>query len=451
MLVVGGGVVVVERGTVGGGGSALDGQTEAVRSTLERAKEQYESQVAEDSMEDPDSNPDLSTSNDKRKRPRHRSFYLDVPEHASAAFLKSFEALTRAAIRPNTNATLATLAESVDWTMVLVLIRSGSVSLGSYPLLLEHAARAHRLDVLAMAVRYVSDITERDCMRILTEFLLVPDAVVCHRLGIVGGVVTWGKGLFEATPSGGDTSRGGDNGRSTSASTSASFSASTPAPESKKKRKGAATPNPAETDSSSKCRSPKASELFTALPGEDKDEFLLLILPAPFQPNRVTECRMTLIRALFESAVLDREAAFSTLLLAEAAKKELRANSVPFFIRVLVLTMQGVCRRTADASFSKAGAGAGPRLSDRHIRRAVTWIEALIDSHFTMLALTAASHAPTTQALVRALQTVAESDTASEEMEGLLGLWMHLDRAMHNGSALSKPPPSQYQVEVLCL
>ena len=49
---------------------------------------------------------------------------------------------------------------------------------------------------------------------------------------------------------------------------------------------------------------------------------------------------MTLIRALFESAVLDREAAFSTLLLAEAAKKELRANSVPFFIRVLVLTMQ---------------------------------------------------------------------------------------------------------------
>ena len=38
-----------------------------------------------------------------------------------------------------------------------------------------------------------------------------------------------------------------------------------------------------------------------------------------------------------------------------------------------------------------------------------------------------------TSALVRALQTVAESDTASEEMEGLLGLWMHLDRAVRRG------------------
>ena len=65
--------------------------------------------------------------------------------------------------------------QASDWDLVKVLIRSGTLSLASNPKLIEQATLAHRFDVLAQIVRYVSDLTERQCARILRLCLYVSD------------------------------------------------------------------------------------------------------------------------------------------------------------------------------------------------------------------------------------------------------------------------------------
>lgn len=68
--------------------------------------------------------------------------------------------------------------DDLDWEFLKLLIRSGMVSVKNYPRVLTHAAVAQRLDILSEILRFVSDLTEDQCLFLLTSACFIPEAVL---------------------------------------------------------------------------------------------------------------------------------------------------------------------------------------------------------------------------------------------------------------------------------
>lgn len=70
---------------------------------------------------------------------------------------------------------------SSDWDLVKVLVRAGTLSLASNPSLIAQATTANRLDVIAQIVRHVSDLTERQCVKVLHLCLFATDSALVSK------------------------------------------------------------------------------------------------------------------------------------------------------------------------------------------------------------------------------------------------------------------------------
>jgi hypothetical protein len=154
--------------------------------------------------------------------------------------------------------------------------------------------------------------------------------------------------------------------------------------------------------------------------------------------------RVLVLRAIVE-AVIQRTAAFSAVLLSEAIRI-LSPSTCAILLRVFAYTVRGLSSAVDDSDLIKVQLG---RFGDEQLKRAVTWMEALLDAHFSATALQASVHAPTRRALTCAMKAVSSTEAAAEEVEAAMGLWTHISRVMHHGSEQTRPIPGLYQVERL--
>jgi hypothetical protein len=225
---------------------------------------------------------------------------------------------------------------------------------------------------------------------------------------------------------------------------------------------------------------------------------------------------------------MQRGAAFAVLPLAEAVRALVPAPAAAVLLRAMTLFLRGLCDGHADRTDTEDaddgdGDGDGPHAavepivaarSDaqvrppprpsrpphpssphpcslrggacvcRQVRRAATWAEALLDAHFSAMALDAARHGPTRRALRSALEAVAAADLGSQEVstelrqhlffettvhyfsrgvvffgmvgvvlcrqvEAVLGQWTHISRMADIGGTHAPPSTALYQVEQL--
>lgn len=173
--------------------------------------------------------------------------------------------------------------------------------------------------------------------------------------------------------------------------------------------------------------------------------------------------RLDLLRALVEGT-LRRASAFSAILLGEAVRL-LPLPCAVLLLQVVTHFLRGLCSTTAIAAEDEGSSSVSVQVpvlavgkvhlhayvTDEEIKRAATWAEALLDGHFSALALHAVGHAATRRALTYAMGTISGAEEGSELVQSTLGLWTHITRVIHNGGQQVKPITSLYQVEQLDL
>ena len=89
----------------------------------------------------------------------------------------------------------------------------------------------------------------------------------------------------------------------------------------------------------------------------------------------------------FLQAALCRESAYSPVLLSEAVREALSAEMAVTVLRILALLLRGLCSKDAAISDSWDCMWGKWQVLDHHIKRAVGWMEAIIDGHFSALAM----------------------------------------------------------------
>jgi len=90
--------------------------------------------------------------------------------------------------------------------------------------------------------------------------------------------------------------------------------------------------------------------------------------------------------------------------------------------------------------------------SNNHISRIITWIEAIIDGHFSSIALHIIDNkAQTRQILIKLIQIINNNEINCIDIQKLLGLWIQMNRVIHHHSQQTKPMNTLYQVEKLSL
>lgn len=161
---------------------------------------------------------------------------------------------------------------------------------------------------------------------------------------------------------------------------------------------------------------------------------------------------LNIVKALLE-ATLQRTSAFSTILLSEAVRI-LPLHCAVLLLRLVTHFMHGLCAPADQCSvqaLAVEGMSTAVAVTDEHMKRAAVWVEAVLDGHFSALALHAVSHAATRRALTYAMTTIRGAEEAAEQVQTALGLWTHINRIVHNGGQQVKPITSLYQVEHLDL
>lgn len=320
-------------------------------------------------------------------RPRR---YLDVPMDSSRLFLSQLEETPAAEILTS------------DWDIAKALIRAGIVSLSSNRSLIAQAVQCQRIDVLSCIARFVTDLSEEQCVRMLKLCVCVPDHAL-ERLSIEdGGALRWGS-------------------NSSAAAAAAAAGASEAA------AAAAASPEAAAGKGKGKARRKSGG------------------------PNSSTKqqsiTHLDLVRVVAESLLL-RAGAFSSILLGEAIRRHLSPASSLLLLRVFVHMLRGLCAPCTDSSKVHLG-----QFRDQQVCRATCWAEGLLDAHFAATVLNITTHdAPTLTAVRSALDAVGQAKRASQSVETLLGLWTHIARAISAGKdAAAGPPSSSYQLETLRL
>lgn len=258
-----------------------------------------------------------------------------------------------------------------------------------------------RLDVLAAVVESVADLSEKQCVQVLAHVMLMPDSDlvrICDRAvhSLVASNGLLGPFYIQANVA----VKGG--------AVVYTEGSATPAADAKKAKKGKSV---------------------AVEQSQSGDESL----------------RVTVLRSVVE-AVFRRSSAFSTTLLGEAVRV-LPLSAAVLLLRVVTQFL----RSLTDAVADPASEYLSETVTDEQMHRAATWAEAILDGHFSALALHAVSHPATRRALTCALDTVRSADEAAEQVQVALGLWTHVHRVLRKGGQQVKPITSLYQVEHLDL
>lgn len=316
---------------------------------------------------------DQSTLLGKRRRIRS---YMDVPVVAIEAFLGQF-------IFAGSESCVLT---SSDWGTLQMLLRTRTISLARYPLLLDMVIVAKRLEVMVDLTCYAPDLSERDAVLMLKVAAAFPQTAMSSYTFHDG---SGSKRRLQYTPS---------------------------------------DRNVKELNSSKK-RKTKEKQIMNLgepLPNDTSSPLLALILTM--------------------ESVLMRTGAFSAMALVDAVRP-VSADFSALLLRVLVHIVQnGCCLRESNALDSQLLVS-----SDDILDRAVTWMEALLDAHFSALALNMSCHIATRRSLFCAMNLVSSVGMAVPELEGILGLCAHIRRQVVSGLDLSNKQYSVYVTETLSL
>jgi hypothetical protein len=165
------------------------------------------------------------------------------------------------------------------------------------------------------------------------------------------------------------------------------------------------------------------------------DDMLLELASTEFGPV------LAAMRLVCEK-LLARHSAYSPILLGEALAA-VSPSTAALLLRIFVHLLRGLCAIV----YRKDSAIHLGMLGDREITRACGWVEALLDAHFSSLALNAISHQSTRQALAAALECIASAEQIMEQVEGTIGLWGHISRASKQGTTSIGPPSGLYRLE----
>lgn len=91
-------------------------------------------------------------------------------------------------------------------------------------------------------------------------------------------------------------------------------------------------------------------------------------------------------------------------------------------------------------------------LNYHHISRIITWIEAIIDGHFSSIAIHVIDNkAQTRHTLIKLMKIINYNEENNLEIQKLLGLWIQMNRVIYHHSQQTKPMETLYQVEKLSL
>ena len=320
---------------------------------------------------------------------------------------------------------------SSDWDVLLSILRSGSCSinnhrnLGGVPSLIASAAAYNRLDVLGFIMRFCKDLTEDQAMEILLLAMSMGDQISIRQNFKINeiGVLQYclrGDALEQEL----EATQGQKKEKGTKANG--------------KKKRGAR---------------PAASS--TATSSSDRDE------PIP--------SALDILRVLCE-AFLKRRASYTELLLSDAMRRKLSTEQAYILLRVFSNVIKAVCpfvdmERSLSGnkqihSLNAFNYGTNitfslSSLADKHIQRAIDFVGALLDAHFSDLTMKMTLDMAAAQSLVpqkkkakgsmkadkeENMSTITQLQAllisyrslhpATEAVESLLGLSTHLRRTL---------------------
>ncbi len=81
------------------------------------------------------------------------------------------------------------------------------------------------------------------------------------------------------------------------------------------------------------------------------------------------------------------------------------------------------------------------------MQRAATWTEALLDGHFAATPCAPPRTGPRALALALAAAVAGDADRAVLELQGLLGLWAGLARALRTGGSAVRAAAGLYELQ----
>lgn len=283
-----------------------------------------------------------------------------------------------------------------DWDVIKLLLRSHTISLTSHSMILIIAYKNHRYDVLADIAKYVSDLDENVATKLLQMAISCEEKNI-GRMGVRNGLLVLRKDKVAAKPA-------------------------------KKNAKSASDAN--DTD---------------------------LVVEEENQDTQVTTpATPLLIVHMIAKALVQRNSAFSSVLLTEALRNAISSQGAVLLIRLYLKFLDGLKHVAGDSNevervevkydeLTVVG-----ELNDMEMKRAILWIQCLVDAHFTSLALNVETNSSVRRALVAAMNIVKDCDKSLETLELLAGTLEHLcrqNRIRKNEGIVNKS--SVYAIETL--
>ena len=189
----------------------------------------------------------------------------------------------------------------------------------------------------------------------------------------------------------------------------------------------------------------------------DANDFDLVVEEEKNQDTQVTTpATPLLIVHMIAKALVQRNSAFSSVLLTEALRNAISSQGAVLLIRLYLKFLDGLKHVAGDSNevervevkydeLTVVG-----ELNDMEMKRAILWIQCLVDAHFTSLALNVETNSSVRRALVAAMNIVKDCDKSLETLELLAGTLEHLcrqNRIRKNEGIVNKS--SVYAIETL--
>lgn len=319
---------------------------------------------------------------------KKRKLYLDVPTDASTAFLTRLNEVG-----------MNVVLQVSDWDVIKLLLKSYTISLTSHSIILLIAYKNHRYDILADIAKYVSDLDENMATKLLQMAINCEEKDI-GRMGVRNGILVL--------------------------------------------RKDKVT-----TKSTKKNAKIIAADVNDAdLVVEDENQDTQLTTPAT----------PLLIVHMIAKALVQRNSAFSSVLLTETLRSSISSQGAVLLIRLYLKFLEGlkyvagesndVNQEIIEVKYDELHVIG--ELNDSEMKRAILWIQCLVDAHFTSLALNVETNVSVRRALVAAMNIVKDCDKSLETLELLAGALEHLrrqNRIRMNEGVVNKS--SVYAIETL--
>ena len=155
--------------------------------------------------------------------------------------------------------------------------------------------------------------------------------------------------------------------------------------------------------------------------------------------------RLTILRAVVES-ILARGSAFPSVLLSDAVKY-FTVEEAAIVMQILAAMLKGISSSTTSKEYFHLLGD----FFDLHARRAIEWMEAIVDGHFTSLALQVVSNQSVYHAVLNAIKVSKDAQEAMENTTEVLGLSAHLHRILTRKGEHIQPVVGVYQLEQIVL